>query len=50
LLLLSAHLSNDDKLKIISFIRGLTLNMPLTFGLKCLLNNTFVSQAHRIAI
>lgn len=50
LLILAAHLSDDDKLKITTFIRSLTQNMPLVFGLKCLLNNVFISQTHRIAI
>ena len=50
MLVLSAHLSDDDKLKITTFIRALTHNMPLVYGLKCLMRNNFLSQCHRIAI
>ena len=31
-------------------MRGLTQNMPLVYGLKCLMSNNFISQCHRIAI
>lgn len=48
--MLAAHLSEDDKLKLTTLIRGLTENMPLVYGLKCLMSNNFISQAHRIAI
>ena len=50
LLILAAHLSDDDKLKLTTFVRAYTHNLPLAYGLKCLLSNNFVSQAHRIAI
>lgn len=50
LLILAAHFSDDDKLKLTTFMRGLTHNMPLVYSLKCLLSNNFVSQSHRIAI
>jgi Ubiquitin family len=50
LLILAAHLADDDKLKFAVFIRGLTQNLPLVFALKCLFVNDFLSQAHRIAL
>ena len=50
LLTLAAHLSSDDKIKFVHFVRSLTKNNPLTFGLKSLLSNNFISQVHRIAI
>ena len=50
MLVITAHLSDDDKLKLTTFMRGLTHNMPLVYGLKCLMSNNFISQSHRIAI
>jgi len=50
LLVLVAHLSEGDKDKMTYFIRGYTQNLPLTYGLKSLFSNNFVSQCHRIAI
>jgi hypothetical protein len=50
LLTLAAHLSEDDKLKVVLFLRALTDNLPLAYNLKCLFHNNFASQAHRIAI
>ena len=50
LLALTAHLAEDDKLRFGTFIRAFSHDLPLTFGLKCLLNSNFVSQCHRIAI
>lgn len=48
--MLAAHLGEQDRLKLTTFVRGLTQNMPLVYGLKCLLSNSFISQTHRIAI
>lgn len=50
LLVMSAHLSEEEKLKMVTLVRGLTQNMPLVYALKCLFNNNFLSQAHRIAL
>jgi hypothetical protein len=50
LLTLTAHLSEDDKMKLIAYLRTLTGNLPLAYNLKCLFANNFVSQVHRIAI
>ena len=50
MLTLTAHLSADDKLKLVTFVRGLTGNLALAYNLKCLFANNFVSQVHRIAI
>ena len=50
MLTLTAHLSTDDKLKLVTFVRGLTGNLALAYNLKCLFANNFVSQVHRIAI
>lgn len=47
---LAAHLSEDDKVKVVTFLRAWTDNMPLAYNLKCLFHNNFVSQVHRIAI
>lgn len=47
---LAAHLSDDDKVKVVTFLRAWTDNMPLVYNLKCLFHNNFVSQVHRIAI
>ena len=48
--MLSAHLSEEDKLKLPYLVRGMTENMPLVYGLKCLMRNNFLSQSHRIAL
>jgi hypothetical protein len=50
LMTLAAHLSDDDRVRVVAFLRTLTGNLPLAYGLKCLLKNNFASQAHRIAI
>ena len=50
LLALTAHLSDDDKVRLPYFIRGLTQNMPLAYAVKCLMRNNFLSQCHRIAL
>ena len=50
LFVLAEHLSSEDKHKFTYFFRGLTENMPLVYGLKCLMEQTFLSQCHRIAI
>ena len=50
LMVLASHLSEDDKVRLPYFIRALTHNMPLVYGLKCLMRNNFISQCHRIAI
>lgn len=50
LLTLAAHLGDDDKIKVVLFLRAFTDNLPLAYNLKCLFHNNFVSQVHRIAI
>lgn len=50
LLTLCAHLSEDDKIKLVAYLRTLAGNLPLAYNFKCLFANNFVSQVHRIAI
>lgn len=50
MLTVAAHLSDDDKIKVVAFLRSLTGNLPLAYSLKCLFANNFASQLHRIAI
>ena len=47
---LAAHLSDDDKIKVVISLRAFTDDLPLAYNLKCLFHNNFVSQVHRIAI
>lgn len=50
LLAITAHLSDNDKLRVSAFLREFTGNIPLVFAVKLLFKNSFLSQAHRVAL
>ena len=39
-LALAAHLSEDDKLRVVTFLRGYTKNTPMAFALKAMFGTT----------